>query len=75
MTKPVIEYPGGEPPTELTIDDIVVGGRFVDILTVRPDGTRLMDYRKFHDIEPQFATDGAPGTPRMSLPVDPRARP
>ena len=25
MTKPVIEYPGGEPPAELAIEDIVVG--------------------------------------------------
>jgi peptidylprolyl isomerase len=25
MTKPVIEYPGGEPPTNLTIEDIVIG--------------------------------------------------
>jgi peptidylprolyl isomerase len=25
MTKPVIEYPGGEPPTDLKIEDIVVG--------------------------------------------------
>jgi peptidylprolyl isomerase len=25
MTKPVIDYPGGEPPTDLKIDDIVVG--------------------------------------------------
>jgi peptidylprolyl isomerase len=25
MTKPVIEYPGGEPPTDLKIDDIVGG--------------------------------------------------
>ena len=25
MTKPVIEYPGGEPPTDLKIDDVVVG--------------------------------------------------
>ena len=25
MTKPVIEYPGGEPPAELKIDDIAVG--------------------------------------------------
>ena len=25
MTKPVIEYSGGEPPTDLKIDDIVVG--------------------------------------------------
>ncbi len=25
MTKPVIEYPGGEAPTDLKIDDIVVG--------------------------------------------------
>jgi peptidylprolyl isomerase len=25
MTKPVIEYPGGEPPAELKIEDIAVG--------------------------------------------------
>ncbi|MDT4933907.1 MAG: peptidylprolyl isomerase [Pseudonocardiales bacterium] len=25
MTKPIIEFPGGEPPTDLKIDDIVVG--------------------------------------------------
>jgi len=25
MTKPVIEYPGGEPPADLKIDDIVTG--------------------------------------------------
>jgi len=25
MTKPAVEYPGGEPPVELTIEDIVVG--------------------------------------------------
>ncbi len=25
LEKPVIEFPGGEPPTELTIEDIVVG--------------------------------------------------
>lgn len=25
MTKPVIEYPGGQPPTELRIEDLVVG--------------------------------------------------
>jgi peptidylprolyl isomerase len=25
IEKPVIEYPGGEPPTDLTIEDIVVG--------------------------------------------------
>ena len=25
MTKPIIEHPGGEPPTDLKIEDIVVG--------------------------------------------------
>ena len=25
MTKPIIEFPGGEPPTDLKIDDLVVG--------------------------------------------------
>lgn len=33
-----------------TVDDIVQNARFVDILRVKPDGTRIIDYDHFHDI-------------------------
>jgi inward rectifier potassium channel len=35
-----------------TLDDIVFGVRFRDVLTLQDDGTRLLDFGKFHDIEP-----------------------
>jgi len=31
--------------------DIVYNARFVDVLTVEPDGTRIIDYAQFHDVE------------------------
>ena len=33
------------------LEDIVHNARFADILSVRPDGTRIIDFDKFHDIE------------------------
>ncbi len=33
--------------------EIVWGARFVDILLRLPDGSRRIDYRRFHDVEPQ----------------------
>jgi len=33
------------------LDDIVVNARFADILTIQQDGTRVIDFDKFHDIE------------------------
>lgn len=33
------------------LDDIVQNARFVDILSTLPDGTRIIDFDKFHDIE------------------------
>ena len=33
------------------LDDIVWGARFVDVLTIKPDGTRVVDYAAFHDVE------------------------
>ncbi|MGH7295384.1 MAG: ion channel [Polyangiaceae bacterium] len=33
------------------LDDIVWGARFVDVLTMRDDGTRIVDYGDFHDVE------------------------
>jgi inward rectifier potassium channel len=34
------------------LDDIVDGARFADVLRVREDGVRVIDYDKFHDIVP-----------------------
>jgi inward rectifier potassium channel len=36
--------------TEYALADIVPGVRFADVLTFAPDGTRQIDYRKFHDV-------------------------
>jgi inward rectifier potassium channel len=32
------------------LDEIVWGARFADIISVDPDGTRVIDYSKFHDV-------------------------
>ena len=34
-----------------SLEDIVFNARFGDLLTVRDDGTRVIDYDRFHDIE------------------------
>jgi inward rectifier potassium channel len=34
-------------------DRILFGRRLVDVIVAMPDGTRVIDYRKFHDIEPE----------------------
>ena len=34
-----------------TLDDIVQNARFADILRVKPDGTRVIDYEHFHEVE------------------------
>ena len=33
------------------LDDVVYNARFVDVLTIDPDGTRFVDYGAFHDVE------------------------
>lgn len=33
-------------------EDLVFGARLVDILGTAPDGTRIIDYRRFHEVEP-----------------------
>jgi inward rectifier potassium channel len=33
------------------LDDIVLNARFVDVLTIEPDGARIIDYMGFHDVE------------------------
>jgi inward rectifier potassium channel len=49
-----------------TLDDIVTGARFADVLTTLPDGTREIDYRKFHDlvsvVDAPVEADGTAGT-------------
>jgi inward rectifier potassium channel len=54
------------------LGDVVYNARFADVLTIEPDGTRTIDYARFHDIEilgePQelvweAAAAAAPATP------------
>ena len=35
-----------------TTDEILWGHRFADVLVNGVDGRRAIDYRKFHDVEP-----------------------
>ena len=37
---------------QYTLDDVVPGARFADVLSTGEDGTRIIDYRKFHDVVP-----------------------
>ena len=32
------------------LDDVVPNARFADVLSSHPDGSRIIDYRKFHDV-------------------------
>lgn len=41
-------------------DDLRFGHRFVDVIEVLPDGSRLIDYRRFHDVVPDGLPDGPP---------------
>jgi inward rectifier potassium channel len=41
---------------EYQFSDIVHGARFVDIVGAAPDGTRTIDFARFHDIEPIGST-------------------
>lgn len=40
------------------LDDIVPNARFADMLTVLPDGTRVLDYGRFDEVVPLEASDG-----------------
>jgi inward rectifier potassium channel len=40
---------------EYALGDITPGVRFADVLTLNPDGSRQIDYRKFHDVVPLAA--------------------
>jgi inward rectifier potassium channel len=47
------------------VEDIVWGARFVDILSAGPDGQRLVDYRRFHDVVPTPAGERRAGPTGM----------
>jgi inward rectifier potassium channel len=53
------------------LDNIVTNMRFVDVLTLRPDGTRELDYRHFHDVvplAPEHWLANDPGSGNMTPP-------
>ncbi len=45
-----------------TPDQVLWGHRFADVLVNLPDGRRAIDYRKFHDVEPDGTARSAPPT-------------
>lgn len=42
-------------------DELLFGRRFVDVIQRLPDGSRLIDYRRFHDVIADGIGPGAPG--------------
>ena len=45
-----------------TPDQIHWGHRFADVLVTLPDGRRAIDYRRFHDVEPDGSSSSGPAT-------------
>jgi inward rectifier potassium channel len=45
---------------EYKFDDIVQGARFVDVVEVRPDGARHLDFSRFHETEPLNEAEAHP---------------
>ncbi|HEX3901562.1 MAG TPA: ion channel [Polyangia bacterium] len=43
---------------QYTLDDIVSDARFADVLSTDENGTRIIDYRKFHDVVPLGSASG-----------------
>ncbi len=39
-----------------TMNDIIVGAKFADVLSTSPAGIRIIDYHRFHSVVPQSAT-------------------
>jgi len=44
------------------LDDIIWNARYVDVLTIEPDGTRTLDFSSFHDVELLGDPSGLPWT-------------
>lgn len=57
-----------------TMDDIVVGASFADVISTTPAGVRLIDYRRFHSVVPQVATSKGimSGPEPVSASLDPK---
>lgn len=56
------------------LDDIVIGARFHDVLTIEPDGRRVIDYSHFHDVVPvPLLTEVAAGEAQTEPSVEPTA--
>jgi inward rectifier potassium channel len=53
------------------LDDIVPNARFADVLEVRPDGTRVLNYEHFHEAIPMDLAS----PPATLIPVDDEASP
>jgi len=50
---------------------LLFGQRFVDVIETLPDGSRLIDYRRFHDVRPDAITPrGPPPEPAVRAPGD-----
>ena len=50
------------------LDDIVTRARYVDVIHVEPDGSRVIDYVNFHDVVPQTAPSRLRGAADALLP-------
>jgi len=33
-------------------DAVVLDARFADVISTKPDGSRIIDYTRFHEVEP-----------------------
>jgi inward rectifier potassium channel len=53
------------------LDEIVYNARFADVLTVEDDGTRTIDYGRFHDVEVIGPPDELPWDPGAPGPSPP----
>jgi len=53
------------------LDDVVRGARFADVIGADPDGTRVVDYTRFHDVLPQ--DDAKPSLRGQGRPARPRS--
>jgi inward rectifier potassium channel len=53
-------------------DELLFGRRFVDVIEWLPDGSRLIDYRRFHDVIPDGSAPGGLAAVPAALDGTPR---
>lgn len=51
-----------------TAEELLIGQRFVDVIDRLPDGSRLIDYRRFHDVIPDGITPEGAEAGSLSAP-------